>query len=249
MISNSDTHEPAAALYLNLSCFEQVKSVIGSSKAVPFLVRLLGSETDQQCKLDALHTLYNLSTVQSNIPSLLAAGIVSALKSLLVLGDHTWTEKSIAVLINLASSPAGRDKMVSTRGVISGLATVLDAGELIEQEQAVSCLLVLCNGDEKCSQMVLREGVIPALVSISVNGTTRAREKSQKLLMLFREQRQRDHLPAAAKVLQVEINEDPQPAPASAMESKPILKSVSRRKIDKALSFLKKSKSYTVYQC
>ncbi|KHG30198.1 U-box domain-containing 6 -like protein [Gossypium arboreum] len=249
MISNSDAHEPAAALYLNLSCLEQAKSVIGSSKAVPFLVRLLGSETDQQSKLDALHTLYNLSTVQSNIPSLLAAGIVSALQSLLVLGDHTWTEKSIAVLINLASSPAGRDEMVSACGVISGLATVLDAGELIEQEQAVSCLLVLCNGDEKCSQMVLQEGVIPALVSISVNGTTRAREKSQKLLMLFREQRQRDHPPAAEKVKQVEINEDLMPALASAPESKPFLKSVSRRKIGKAFSFLKKSKSYTVYQC
>ncbi|GMI83473.1 hypothetical protein like AT1G24330 [Hibiscus trionum] len=242
MISNSHAYESAAALYLNLSCLDQAKSVIGSSMAVPFLVRLLGGETDPRCKLDALHTLYNLSTVHSNIPSLLSAGIVNSLQLLVVSGDHTWTEKSIAILINVASSPAGKDEMVSASGLISGLASVLDDGESIEQEQAVSCLLLLCTGHEKCSQMVLQEGVIPALVLISVNGTTRGREKAQKLLVLFREQRQRDQPP-------VEICEDPMPAPATSLELKPFRKSVSRRKIGKAFSFLKKTKSYTVYQC
>ncbi|GMI90209.1 hypothetical protein like AT1G24330 [Hibiscus trionum] len=242
MISNSDAHESATALYLNLSCLEQAKSIIGSSKVVPFLVRLLGGEADPQCKLDALHTLYNLSTMHSNIPSLLSAGIVNALQSLVVSGGHTWTENSIAVLINLASSSAGKDEMTSASGLISVLASVLDAGESIEQEQVVSCLLLLCTENEKCSQIVLQEGVIPALVSISVNGTTRGREKARKLLVLFREQRQRDQ-PA------VESSEDPMPAPASSLESKPFRKSVSRRKIGKAFSFLKKSESYTVYQC
>ncbi|MBA0765859.1 hypothetical protein Gotri_014977, partial [Gossypium trilobum] len=192
MVSNSNAHESATALYLNLSCLEQAKSIIGSSKAVPFLVQLLGSETDPQCKLDGLHTLYNLSTVHSNIPGLLSAGIVNGLQPLVISGDNAWAEKSIAVLLNLAASQAGIFEMVSACGLISDLASVLDTGELIEQEQAVSCLLLLCNGSEKCCQMVLQEGVIPALVSISVNGTTRGREKSQKLLMLFREKRQRD---------------------------------------------------------
>ncbi|KAE8696646.1 U-box domain-containing protein 7 [Hibiscus syriacus] len=194
MLSNSNANESATALYLNLSCLEQAKSIIGLSKAVPFLVQLLGDDTNLQCKLDALHTLYNLSTVHSNIPSLLSAGIVNSLQPLVVSGDQAWTEKSIAVLLNLASSQAGKSEIISASGLISGLAYVLDAGELIEQEQAVTCLLLLCIEDDKCSQMVLQEGVIPALVSISVNGTTRGRKKSQKLLMLFREQRQRDHL-------------------------------------------------------
>ncbi|MBA0793010.1 hypothetical protein Gohar_017447, partial [Gossypium harknessii] len=104
MTSNSNAHEAATALYLNLSCLEQAKSIIGSSKAVLFLVQLLGHETDAQCKLDALHTLYNLSTDHSNILNLLSAGIVNHLQSLVVSGDHTWTEKSITVLINLTSS-------------------------------------------------------------------------------------------------------------------------------------------------
>ncbi|KAK8490464.1 hypothetical protein V6N13_121280 [Hibiscus sabdariffa] len=248
MISNSNAHESATALYLNLSCLEQAKSIIGSSKVVPFLVRLLGGETDPQCKLDALHTLYNLSTMHSNIPGLLSAGILNALQSLVVSGGHTWTENSIAILINLASSPAGKDEMISASGLISVLASVLDAGESIEQEQVVSCLLLLCTGNEKCSQIVLQEGVIPALVSISVNGTTRGREKAQKLLVLFREQRQRDQ-PPAENYKPVESSEDPIPAPASSLETKPFRKSVSKRKIGKAFSFLKKCESYTVYHC
>ncbi|KAL0385377.1 UNVERIFIED_CONTAM: U-box domain-containing protein 45 [Sesamum radiatum] len=84
-------------------------------------------------------------------------------------------------------------------GLISALATILDVGEPVEQEQAAACLLILCNSNEACSQMVLQEGVIPSLVSISVNGTVRGKQKAQKLLMLFREQRQRDPSPVPTR--------------------------------------------------
>ncbi|KAK8567603.1 hypothetical protein V6N12_006183 [Hibiscus sabdariffa] len=246
MISNSNANESATALYLNLSCFEQAKSIIGSSKAVPFLLQLLGGETDAQCKLDALHTLYNLSTDRSNIPNLLSAGIVNRLQSLVVSGDHTWTEKSITVLLNLASSEAAKQEIVSASGLITGLASVLEDGEPIAQEQAVSCLLLLCHGNEKCSQLVLQEGVIPALVSMSVNGTTRGRDKSQRLLALFREQRRRDHPPASLHRVVLERSQDTTPASPPALESKPLSKSSSRRKVGKglSLSFLWKSRSY-----
>ncbi|KAM0984358.1 hypothetical protein ACFX15_011397 [Malus domestica] len=94
--------------------------------------------------------------------------------------------------------------------------------------------------------MVLKEGVIPALVSISVNGTSAGNEKAQKLLMLFREQRQRDQPPPEAEVhLSVEISDNPMTAP----EPKPLCKSFSRRKMSKPFRFLWKSKSYSVYQC
>ncbi|EEF47498.1 ubiquitin-protein ligase, putative [Ricinus communis] len=248
MIFNSDSHGSATALYLNLSCLEDAKAIIGSSQAVPFLVQILQGEDEPQCKMDALHTLYNLSSRASNILNLLSAGITSGLQSLLAApGDRAWTEKSIAVLINLASNASGKDEMVTTPGLIGGLATILDTGEPIEQEQAASCLYILCNGSEKCSQLVLQEGVIPALVSISVNGTIRGKEKAQKLLMLFREQRQRDQPqpPAEVRFQRAESSSKAMPA----QESKPLCKSVSRRKMGKALSFFWKSKSYSVYQC
>ncbi|KAJ8747279.1 hypothetical protein K2173_013105 [Erythroxylum novogranatense] len=246
MISTCDTHGSATALYLNLSCLEEAKSIIGSSQAVPFLVKILQGETEPQCKLDALHALFNLSSHPSNIPNLLTAGVVSGLQALIAApGDHACTERCIAVLINLASSQSGREEMVSATSLISWLASLLDIGEAIEQEQAVSCLYILCNGSEKCCQMVLQEGVIPALVSISVNGTTRGKEKAQKLLMLFREQRQRDQPSAEARLQRAESSSSAIPP----NESKPFCKSVSRRKMGKALSFLWKSKRYSVYQC
>ncbi|XP_050208487.1 U-box domain-containing protein 6-like [Mercurialis annua] len=249
MISSSESHGAATALYLNLSCLEEAKSIIGSSEAVPFLVKILQGEDEPQCKMDALHTLYNISSQASNIQNLLSAGITSGLQSLLAApGDLSWTEKLIAVLINLASSKSGKEEMVSTPGLIGGLATILDMGEPIEQEQAASCLYILCNGSENCSQLVLQEGVIPALVSISVNGTTRGKEKAQKLLMLFREQRQRDPAPQSCgevRFQRAESSSKAMPPP----ESNPLCKSVSRRKMGKALSFFWKSKSYSVYQC
>lgn len=244
MISSTNSHGFATALYLNLSCLEEAKPIIGSSNGVPFLIELLQANTDIQCKLDALHALYNLSSVPSNIPNLLSSGIVSGLQSLAASGDHTWTEKCLAVFLNLASSQLGRDEMMSVPGLIGVLATILDAGEPIEQEQAVSCLLLLCNGNEKCIQMVLQEGVIPGLVSISVNGTSRGKEKAQKLLMLFREQRQRDP-PSPEVQTHSESNEVSVPAP----ESKPLCKSISRRKMGRAFTLFWKSKSYSVSQC
>ncbi|KAJ1391608.1 Zinc finger, RING/FYVE/PHD-type [Sesbania bispinosa] len=249
MISDTSSYGCATALYLNLSCLEEAKQIIGTSpQAVQFLIQILQAKTEVQCKLDSLHALYNLSTVPPNIPNLLSCGIINGLQSLLVgQDDCMWIEKCIAVLINLAVSQVGREEIMLTPGLIGTLASILDTGELLEQEQAVSCLLILCNRSEKCCEMVLQEGVIPALVSISVNGTSRGREKAQKLLMLFREQRQRERDQSPAKTIQCqpETSDLSKPPP----ETKPLCKTTSRKKVGKAFSFLWKSKSYSVYQC
>ncbi|XP_054787096.1 U-box domain-containing protein 45-like [Prosopis cineraria] len=249
MIANSNSYGSATALYLNLSCLEEAKPTIGTSQAVQFLIQLLCQpDIEVQCKQDSLHALYNLSTVPSNIPNLISSGIISGLQSLVAgQGDWMGTEKCIAILINLASSQLGREEMISFPGLIGALASILDTGELVEQEQALSCLLILCNGNETCSQMVLQEGVIPALVSLSVNGTSRGRERAQKLLMLFREQRQRDISPPKTDQFppEPETSDIEMPPP----ETKPQCKSMSRKKMGRALSFLWKTKSYSVYQC
>jgi len=258
MTADPASHGFVAALYLNLSCLEEAKPVIGSSKAVSFLINLL-ERTDPQSKLDSLHALFNLSFYTSNVPNLLQSGIINALQNLLSEPrDRTWTEKSIAVLMNLASHHTGKDAIIGATSLIGALAGILDTGEAIEQEQAVSCLLILCNGSENCCQMVLQEGVIPSLVSIQVNGTTRGREKAQKLLMLFREQRQRDSSPprvqrspslseftaqtAEVKPLSKSNSVNMMPP----VDQKPALgKTTSRRKIGKTFSFFRKSKNFS----
>ncbi|KAG5378868.1 hypothetical protein IGI04_026710 [Brassica rapa subsp. trilocularis] len=255
MISCSHSQGPVTALYLNLSCLEKAKPVIGSSQAVPFFVKLLvqGEHTETQCKLDALHALYNLSTHSPNIPTLLSSNIIKTLQFLASTGDHLWIEKSLAVLLNLASSQEGIEEMISSQGMINTLATVLDTGDTIEQEQAVACLVILCTGSERCIQMVLQEGVIPSLVSISVNGSPRGRDKSQKLLMMFREQRQREQPSLNKEEAPRKSVSAPLPMSVSGQasspeaEGKPLFKSISRRKtLTRPLSFLWK-KSYSLH--
>ncbi|GFZ03184.1 plant U-box 45 [Actinidia rufa] len=194
MVAKSNSHGSVTAFYLNLSCLEEAKPVIDSSEVVPFLISLLRDETDPQCKLDALHTLFNLSSHPFNIPPLLSAGIINGLLSLVTdSSDHTWTEKSVAIFINLASN----------------------------------------------NQMVLQEGVIPSLVSMSVNGTIRGKQIAQKLLMLFREQCQRDPSP-------VRTCQDPKRSDLAGVDSGsiPLSKSISTRKVGRAWSFWWKNKSF-----
>ncbi|KAI3863221.1 hypothetical protein MKX03_002326 [Papaver bracteatum] len=248
MILNSNCDESATALYLNLSCLEEAKPILGSSQAVQFLVQPLSADCESPCKLDALYALYNLSTHSPNIPSLLEAGILEGLQSLLANPtDGTWIEKSIALIINLVSTPLGIEEMASSPGLITSLAAILDMGELVQQELAVSCLLILCLGDEKCSQIVLQEGVIPSLVSISVTGTTGGKHKAEKLLMHFREQRQRDP-PSPPGDTQNEYSTQGSMAVTPAPEPKPPCKSTSR-KMGRAFSSIWRNKQFSVYQC
>ncbi|KAK1295352.1 U-box domain-containing protein 45 [Acorus calamus] len=258
MILSPESYEPATALYLNLSCFDEAKPLIGSSRAVPFLVQLLRSPAppNHQCKLDALHALYNLSTHPPNALPLLSSGVLDGLHSLLLGGGpDDPVEKAIAVLINLASSKTGRREITSAPGLIGGLAMVLETGQPVEQEQAVLCLLMLCNADERCSQMVLQEGVIPALVSVSVNGTPRGIEKAQKLLMLFREQRQRDTSPPARDHRGESSGgggppREQQQQQQMEMATKTMCKSTTtKKKLGRTLSSMWKGKNFSVYQC
>lgn len=242
MIEKSNSINASIALYLNLSCLDQAKPIIGSSEAVPFLINVLQGNHDSQCKTDSLHALYHLSSFHSNIPKLISSGILTALQLFLTdMGSNSWTEKAIAVLINLAVTNSGQNEIIASDGLVSGLTMLLDMGEPEVQEQAVACLLILCNGSDKCCEMVLQEGVIPSLVSISVNGTMRGKQKAQKLLMVFREQRQRD--PPMVAV------EGGGGRCEGGDERKVWSKSMSKRKMGRSWSFWKKNKSFSVYQC
>ncbi|CAH9108493.1 unnamed protein product [Cuscuta europaea] len=252
--SNSSTSIPAStALYLNLSCHEEVKPVIGTSDfAVPFLIRVLNkhSSNPTQCQLDALHALFNLSTNPTNIPHLMSSRIIDSLLPMMSRsGDLVG--KCVAIITNLASSKTATDEIISKPGLISRLSSVLDMGGPTEQEQAAACLVMLCNRNEKCSEMVLQEGVVPSLVSMSVNGTGRGKQKAKKLLMLFREQRHRQKEPSwEVTSPQSSLPESNDPGNKPVDDGlKPLFKSTSKRKLGKALSSLWKNKSFSVYQC
>ncbi|KAJ3678151.1 hypothetical protein LUZ60_001954 [Juncus effusus] len=257
MISNPNTTEPATALYLNLSSLDESKTLIGSSQvAVSHLIQLLNSkDSNTQSKHDSLFTLYNLSTHQPNISFLLSCGILTGLYNLLTNppiqeNDFYWSEKTLAVLINLASSQNGRREIISAQGLISFLANLLDTGESTEQEQAVACLLVMCNGDEQCVPVILQEGVIPSLVSVSVNGTARGQEKAQKLLKLFREQRQKEpSFRCSSPDLPPEEEQEEMVVKKEMMVMKKTMCKARSKKFGRTLSAILRYRSCSIYQC
>ncbi|KAK3144422.1 hypothetical protein QOZ80_4AG0312860 [Eleusine coracana subsp. coracana] len=193
MIQKAETCEAAIAMYLNLSCIPEAQEIIGLSDAVPFLINGLREDGSRSktCRLDALLTLYNLSLHAPNIPFLLSSGIIETLHTVLTPSSE-WTDKALTVLLNLALTRGGKKEIAANAAMVGAIVLILDNGERSEQEKAVSCLYVICSGDEGSSQTVLQEGVIPALVSLTANGTSRAKDKAQRLLRLFREQRQRE---------------------------------------------------------
>ncbi|KAJ0428097.1 putative U box domain, armadillo-like helical, Zinc finger, RING/FYVE/PHD-type [Helianthus annuus] len=242
MIGNSGSPGAVAALCLNLSSLEQAKPVIGLSEAVPFLIQVLNDTVDPTCKSDALIALYHLSSLHSNIPRLVSLNILDALQPLI--DDDTWTEKVLAILTNMVN--LARDEIVSTHGLVSGLSSALDMNEPNVQEQAAACLLTMCTGNETCIQMVLQEGVIPSLVSVSANGSARGKQKAQKLLLLFREQRHQDPpvVQDSGPQQSCEIGVGPVNE-----EVRPLTKQVSKRKLGRGWSSLWRNKSFLVHQC
>ncbi|KAI7724748.1 hypothetical protein M8C21_004625 [Ambrosia artemisiifolia] len=152
----------------------------------------------------------------------------------------------IAILTNMVN--VARDEIISTHGLVTGLSSALDMNEPSVQEQAAACLLTLCTGNEKCIQMVLQEGVIPSLVSVSANGSVRGKQKAQKLLMLFREQRHQDSPTVEASgPQQCEIGD--MGIGSVNEEKRTLTKQVSKRKLGRGWSSLWRNKSFLVHQC
>lgn len=191
VLLDSGRAEAAVAVLLVLSSCDDNKASIGSSGTIPCLIELLDSDS-YQCRQDALNTLYNLSTYVGNKSRMVSAGAVWKIVQLLGAGEVDCTEICISICYNLVAVEEGREAIVETDGCIVAIAELLDTGTPKQQEQAAATLLLLCMNSSQHCQLVLQEGVIPSLVTLSVNGSSWGRDKAQKLLQHFREQRQRD---------------------------------------------------------
>lgn len=169
-----------------------------------FLIRSIHSNTplSNLCRLDALHALFNLSNHAPNVPQLINFEIIPHLQPL-IKATKSWADKAVSILAYIAQEPSGNNAIRKTPGLISSVAALLNSEIPSEQEQSVSCLLALCIGDERCVQIALQEGVIPALVMLSSTGTTRAKDKAERLLKLFRAIRNKG-LPNDQEVIQLD---------------------------------------------
>lgn len=186
---HSEITEIAVAVLLTLSSLEDSKASFVPSGVVPLLLGLL--ESHEHCRHDALNILCNLSTIIWKWSNMLSVASVSKLVHLF--GVSELRDKCITILNNLAGTEEGRAVISETEDCVPAMAELLDTGTSVEQEQATNILLLLCTDSFEHSQLVLREGVIPSLVNISVNGSPNGRDKAQKLLEHFREQRFKDY--------------------------------------------------------
>ncbi|KAH7307619.1 hypothetical protein KP509_22G068900 [Ceratopteris richardii] len=143
-----------------------------------------------QGRVDAVMTLYNLSTYPDNLTPILNAGAISPL--ILLLKDckkaSKVAERTMALLQSLMVFEEGRSAVANEeRGVLT-LVEVLEEGSLQSREHAVTALLTMCQSSRcKYRQAILQEGVIPGLLELTVQGTASARQKAHSLLHLLRD--------------------------------------------------------------
>ncbi|XP_060189630.1 U-box domain-containing protein 4-like [Lycium barbarum] len=187
--NNPTLQEHATASLLTLSASSVTKPTLASFGVIPLLVNILRLGTPQ-AKVDAIMTLYNLSTSQGNLTLILQTepipSIVSLLKS--CKKSSKTAEKCTALIESLMSYEASREVLTSEEGGILAIVEVLEIGSLQSREHAVGALLIMCQSDRcKYREPILREGVIPGLLELTVKGTDKAKEKSQTLLRLLRD--------------------------------------------------------------
>ncbi|KAH7307618.1 hypothetical protein KP509_22G068900 [Ceratopteris richardii] len=186
---NANIRESAAAVILTLSASSEIKPIIGNSGAMVLLVGILLCGSIQG-RVDAVMTLYNLSTYPDNLTPILNAGAISPL--ILLLKDckkaSKVAERTMALLQSLMVFEEGRSAVANEeRGVLT-LVEVLEEGSLQSREHAVTALLTMCQSSRcKYRQAILQEGVIPGLLELTVQGTASARQKAHSLLHLLRD--------------------------------------------------------------
>ncbi|ONK81687.1 uncharacterized protein A4U43_C01F31850 [Asparagus officinalis] len=182
--------EYSAAALLTLSASPINKAIIASSGAIPLLVKCL-CEGTPQTKADAVTTLHNLSTLPSNLTTILAAchpvpPLIAFLKTFKK--SSKPAEKCMAVLESLLGFEDGRNFVTSEEGGVLTIVQVLEEGSLLSKEHAVGALLTMCESDRaKYREIILKEGVIPGLLELTVRGTPRAQGKARELLKLLRD--------------------------------------------------------------
>lgn len=199
---NASLIELVMAAFLIISSCAANKLAIRSSGAIPLLVEILSRDfadddntnsisISMQAKIDAVATLHNLSTCHQIIPSIVSSGAVFTLLQLIHSYEKSseFVEKAMVLLENIiTSSENALVQIAGTGGAIRALVETIEEGSPQCKEHAVGILLLICQScRDKYRGLILREGVIPGLLQLSVDGTWRAKDTAQELLLLLRD--------------------------------------------------------------
>ncbi|MED6139742.1 hypothetical protein PIB30_086730 [Stylosanthes scabra] len=180
--------EAIVANFLGLSALDSNKPIIGSSAAVPFLVRTLqnlDNKTSPQARQDALRAMYNLSIFPSNVPFILETNLVPFLIN--SIGDMEVTDRALAILTNLASTREGRKAISAVPDAFPILVDVLNWTDSPEcQEKASYILMVMAHKSYGDRQAMIEAGIVSSLLELSLLGTTLAQKRASRILESLR---------------------------------------------------------------
>ncbi|KAJ8774986.1 hypothetical protein K2173_019990 [Erythroxylum novogranatense] len=192
--------ELTVATFLTISSCGPNKLTIMSSGVIPVLLEILSdnypdmnnrSSTSLQAKLDTLATLHNLATCHQIVPCLVSSGMVYKLFQLIQRYEKSseLVEKATSLLENITyMSKNALLQAVGTGDTIRILVEMIEDGSPQGKEHALGILLQTCQTcRDKYRELILREGVMPGLLQLSVDGTRRAKDMAQELLLLLRD--------------------------------------------------------------
>ncbi|KAJ8751769.1 hypothetical protein K2173_025950 [Erythroxylum novogranatense] len=180
--------EAIVANFLGLSALDCNKPIIGSSGAIPFLVKTLQDldhKSSAQAKQDALRALYNLSIFPSNIFFILETDLIPFLLN--ALGDMEVSERILSVLSNVVSTPEGRKAISNVQDAFPILVDVLNWTDSPGCQEKVSyILMVMAHKAYGDRQAMIEAGIVSSLLELTLLGSTLAQKRASRILECLR---------------------------------------------------------------
>ncbi|XP_010265630.1 PREDICTED: U-box domain-containing protein 12-like [Nelumbo nucifera] len=186
--ANESVSEAIVANFLALSALDSNKPIIGSSGAIPFLVKTLQNvdkRSSAQAEQDSLRALYNLSISPSNISQILEAGLIPYLLNML--GDMEVSERVLSILSNVVSTTEGRKAISNSLDAFPILIDVLNWTDSSGcQEKASYILMVMAHKAYGDRQAMIEAGIVSSLLELTLLGSTLAQKRASRILECLR---------------------------------------------------------------
>ncbi|KAE8732564.1 hypothetical protein F3Y22_tig00001825pilonHSYRG00077 [Hibiscus syriacus] len=180
--------DAVVANFLGLSALDSNKPIIGSSGAIPFLVKslkLLDTKRRSQARHDALRALYNLSISPSNISFVVEADLIPFLLN--ALGDMEVSERILSILSNIVSTPEGRKGISIAPEAFPILVDVLNWTDSPScQEKTSYILMVMAHKAYGDRQAMIEAGIVSSLLELTLLGSTLAQKRASRILEVLR---------------------------------------------------------------
>ncbi|KAH1056577.1 hypothetical protein J1N35_034642 [Gossypium stocksii] len=176
------------ANFLGLSALDSNKHIIGSSGAIPFLVKtlkMLDKQSGCQARHDALRALYNLSISPSNISFIMESDSIPFLVN--ALGDMDVSERILSILSNVVSTPEGRKGISIAPEAFPILVDVLNWTDSPGcQEKASYILMLMAHNAYRDRQAMIEAGIVSSLLELTLLGSMLAQKRASRILEVLR---------------------------------------------------------------